>query len=35
MRLIQLLAWTIRLKVYRYMLRASMCLAMLAKRVEP
>jgi hypothetical protein len=32
MRLIQLLAWTIRLKIYRYLLRASMCIAMLAKR---
>lgn len=35
MRLIQLLTWTLKLKVYRYLLKASMSLALLAKRFEP
>lgn len=35
MRLIQLLAWTLKLRVYRYLLRASMALALLANRFAP
>ncbi len=35
MRLIRLLTWTLKLKLYRYLLEASMCLAMLAKRFAP
>jgi hypothetical protein len=34
-RLVPLLVMIAKLKTHRYLLRASMCLAMLAKRFEP